>query len=98
MFWPNQADRGAHVNISGIAMTKASKNKANAQKLMEFLTTKDSQKWYAEVNYEYPVLANADWSKTLSSWGKFKADSLNLSKLGQLNADAVKLMDKAGWK
>lgn len=98
VFWPNQADRGAHVNISGVAMTKAAKNKANAQKLMEFLTTKNSQKWYAEVNYEYPVLADADWSETLVSWGKFKADSLNLSKLGELNADAVKLMDKAGWK
>ncbi|KAG1663441.1 Iron uptake protein A1 [Nymphon striatum] len=76
-------------------MTKAAKNKANAQKLMEFLTTKDSQKWYAEVNYEYPVLADAQWSDTLTSWSKFKADSLNLSKLGELNADAVKVMDKA---
>ncbi|GAA0396917.1 Fe(3+) ABC transporter substrate-binding protein [Cocleimonas flava] len=98
IYWPNQADRGAHVNVSGIAMTKAAKNKANAQKLMEFLTTKDSQKWYAEVNYEYPVLTSADWSETLSSWGKFKADSLNLSQLGEKNADAVKVMDKAGWK
>ncbi len=98
VFWPNQAGRGAHVNISGIAMTKAAKNKANAQKLMEFLTTKDSQKWYAEVNYEYPVKTDAVWSDTLTSWSKFKADSLNLSKLGELNADAVKVMDKAGWK
>ena len=98
VFWPNQNDRGAHVNISGIAMTKAAKNKSNAKKLMEFLTTKDSQKWYAEANYEYPVIADAKWSDTLTSWGKFKADSLNLSKLGELNADAVKLMDRAGWK
>ncbi len=98
IFWPNQADRGAHVNISGIAMTKAAKNKANAMKLMEFLTTKDSQKWYAEVNYEYPVIMDGEWSKELTSWGKFKADSLNLSKLGELNADAVQSMDRAGWK
>ncbi len=98
IFWPNQADRGAHVNVSGIAMTKAAKNKANAQKLMEFLTTKDSQKWYAEVNYEYPVVADVEWGDTLKGWGEFKADSLNLSKLGELNADAVKTMDRAGWK
>jgi iron(III) transport system substrate-binding protein len=98
IFWPNQNDRGAHVNISGIAMTKAANHKNNAQKLMEFLSTKDSQKWYAEVNYEYPVIADAEWSEELKSWGKFKADSLNLSKLGELNADAVQLMDRAGWK
>lgn len=98
IFWPNQAGRGAHVNVSGIGVTKAAKNKANAIKLMEFLTTQKSQKWYAEVNYEYPVRTETDWSDTLVSWGKFKADSLNLSKLGELNGDAVKVVDKAGWK
>ncbi len=79
-------------------MTKAAKNKANAQKLMEFLVTKESQNWYAQVNNEYPVITSGDWSDTLKSWGTFKADSLNLSKLGELNKDAVQLMDKAGWK
>ena len=98
VFWPNQADRGTHVNISGIAMTKAAKNKANAQKLMEFLVTQESQNWYAQVNHEYPVIASGEWSDTLKGWGKFKADSLNLSKLGELNRDAVQLMDKVGWK
>jgi len=98
VFWPNQADRGAHVNISGISMTKAAKNKENAQKLMEFLVNKESQEWYASSNYEYPVLAGTKWTDTLTSWGKFKADGLNLSKLGELNADAVKLMDRSLWK
>ena len=98
IFWPNQEGRGTHVNISGVAMTKATKNKENALKLMEFLVNKDSQKWYAEVNHEYPVVADVEWSETLKSWGKFKADTLNLFKLGELNGDAVKLMDRAGWK
>lgn len=98
IFWPNQADRGAHVNISGIAMTKAAKNKANAQKLMEFLVSEESQNWYAQVNYEYPVIESGDWSETLKGWGEFKADSLNLSKLGNLNKDASQLMDRANWK
>lgn len=98
VFWPNQADRGTHVNISGIAMTKAAKNTENAQKLMEFLVTQESQNWYAQVNHEYPVIASGEWSDTLKGWGKFKADSLNLSKLGELNRDAVQLMDKVGWK
>ena len=98
VFWPNQDDRGAHVNVSGISMTKSAKNKENAQKLMEFLVGKESQEWYASSNHEYPVLADTKWTKTLTSWGKFKADELNLSKLGELNAGAVKLMDRAGWK
>ena len=98
IFWPNQAGRGAHVNVSGVAMTKSAKNKGNAKKLMEFLVSKDSQQWYASSNHEYPVVADTQWSDTLTSWGKFKADQLNLSKLGELNGDAVKLMDRAGWK
>ena len=98
VFWPNQGDRGAHVNVSGISMTKAAKNKENAQKLMEFLVNKESQEWYASSNHEYPILAGTKWTDTLTSWGKFKADELNLSKLGELNADAVKLMDRSGWK
>jgi len=98
IFWPNQDGRGTHVNISGVAMTKAAKNKENAIKLMEFLVNKDSQRWYAEANHEYPVVADVEWSEMLKSWGKFKADTLNLSKLGELNSDAVKLMDRARWK
>lgn len=98
IFWPNQADRGAHVNVSGIAMTKSAKNKENARKLMEFLVSNESQEWYASANHEYPVREGVKLTDTLISWGKFKADSLNLSNLGELNADAVQLMDRTGWK
>jgi len=98
VFWPNQQDRGTHVNVSGIGMTKAASNKVAALKLMEFLVNKDSQQWYAKANQEYPVLEGVAWSDTLKAWGEFKSDSLNLSRLGELNADAVRLMDRAGWK
>ncbi len=98
VFWPNQNSRGAHVNVSGIALTKAAKNKANAIKLAEYLIGEDAQKWYAEKNGEYPVRAGVAQSGILKSWGEFKMDSLNLSKLGELNPDAVKLMDRARWK
>ena len=98
IFWPNQADRGTHVNVSGIAMTKSAKHKDNAKKLMEFLVSKESQEWYASANHEYPVREGVKSTDTLKSWGEFKADSINLSKLGELNADAVQLMDRAGWK
>lgn len=100
LFWPNQGDdaRGTHINISGAAITKAAKNKDNAVKLMEYMTDDAAQTWYAETNGEYPVKAGIDASETLQSWGEFKADALNMSELGNSNAAAVKIMDKAGWK
>lgn len=98
IFWPNQDDRGTHVNISGIALTKASKNQQNAIKLMEYMTRDAAQTWYANANGEYPVKTDIQPSELLQSWGEFKADSLNLSQLGINNAEAIKIMDKAGWQ
>ena len=98
VFWPNQEGRGAHVNISGAAVTRYSKNPDAAIKLIEFLASEDSQQWYAEVNGEYPVREGVSVGDTLKAWGAFKADTLNLGRLGELNADAVMLMDRAGWR
>lgn len=98
IFWPNQDDRGTHVNVGGAGVTKASKNRANAIKLLEYLAGDGAQQWYAEVNNEYPVKPDVAWSSTVGSWGDFKADSLNLGVLGDNNAAAVKLMDRAGWQ
>ncbi|MEZ5536149.1 MAG: Fe(3+) ABC transporter substrate-binding protein [Thiolinea sp.] len=98
VFWPNQDDRGTHINVSGIALTKSAKNKDNAIKLMEFMVGPEAQQWYAETNGEYPVVTDVEASELLQSWGTFKADALNLSVLGENNAEAVKIMDKAGWK
>ncbi len=98
IFWPNQNGRGTHANISGAAVTKASKNKKQAMALLEFLTSDMAQKWYAETNAEYPVKSGIEYSQTLKGWGQFKADTINLSLLGSNNAAAVRLMDRAGWK
>lgn len=98
VFWPNQNGRGAHVNISGAALTRYSQNPENAIKLIEFLASKKAQQWYAERNGEYPVRAGVAVGETLKAWGEFKADTLNLGKLGELNSEAVMLMDRAGWR
>ncbi len=98
VFWPNQDDRGAHVNVSGAGITTAAKNKDNAIKLLEFLVNKESQAWYAKVNHEYPVHKDVEVSKLLKKFGEFKADQLNLTLLGENNPLAVKIMDRAGWK
>ncbi|WP_339718378.1 Fe(3+) ABC transporter substrate-binding protein [Marinomonas primoryensis] len=100
MFWPNQtkSDRGAHVNVSGIGITASSKNKENAQQLIEFLTNEQSQKWYANVNNEYPVVEGIAPPESLAVFGEFKSDTVSLSVLGENNRQAVKLMDQGGWK
>ena len=98
IFWPNQDGRGTHVNVSGIAMTKAAKNTDNAKLLMEFLANEESQAWYAQANDEFPVREGVAWSDSIKQWGEFKADDLSLAKLGENNADAVRLMDRARWK
>ena len=98
VFFPNQNDRGTHINISGAGITKSSKNKKDAIKFLEFLSGSDSQKTFGSVNYEYPIKIEANQSELLNSWGPFKYDKLNLSVLGANNAEAVKLFDKAGWE
>lgn len=98
VFWPNQQDRGAHVNVSGAGITAAAKNAMEARKLLEFLVSDEAQRWYAEVNQEYPVKAGITISPTLRAMGEFKADALPLARLGELNAQAVRLLDRAGWR
>lgn len=100
VFWPNQGsgDRGTHVNVSGAGITKHAKNRDNAIRLLEFLTTEDSQNWYAQVNHEYPVVPNVAPSSTLQAIGEFRADDVNMTALGANNRKAVEVMDLAGWK
>jgi ABC-type Fe3+ transport system substrate-binding protein len=98
VFWPNQQDRGAHINISGAGVTKSAKNTDAAIQLLEFMVSEEAQHWYADANDEFPVRAGIPASEILQSWGAFKADDLPLEQLGVHNSDAVRLMDRAGWK
>jgi iron(III) transport system substrate-binding protein len=98
IFFPNQADRGTHINISGAAVTKYAPNKENAIKLIEFLSNEEAQGFLANINFEYPVNPKVEFSDLLKNWGSFKADELNLSVLGDNNNDAVMIFDKVGWK
>lgn len=99
LFYPNQSNRGIHINVSGAGVTKYAKNKDNAVKLLEYLTNSKSQKFYADINHEYPIVKGTGVSKIVKSWGMpFKADNLDINKLGKYNADAVKIFNQAGWK
>lgn len=98
VFFPNQESNGTHMNVSGAGVAKYAPNKDNAVKFIEFLLSKEAQKVFAEANYEYPVNPDVEASALLQSWGTFKADSIDLSILGELNKEAVLVFDKAGWK
>lgn len=98
IFFPNQATTGTHINISGAALTKHGKHSENGQKLIEYLTGNTAQGIYANANYEYPVNPDVEPSDLLKSWGDFESQVIDLSELGALNIDAVKLMNEAGWE
>lgn len=98
MFFPNQRDRGTHVNISGAGVIKSAPNKAGAVKFLEYLVSPEAQKIFALKNHEYPVVSSVPVSGTLSQFGTFKSDSMNVATYGKNNADAIRLMDRAGWK
>jgi iron(III) transport system substrate-binding protein len=96
--WPNQDGRGAHVNISGAGVARHAPHPEQARALLEFLVSDASQQWYARTNHEYPVKEDVEVSQTLRAWGDFKADDLPLVRLGEHNDEAVRVMDRAGWR
>ena len=98
VFFPNQNDRGSHINISGIGLTKNSPNKENAIKLMEYLTSEEAQNTYVNNSYEYPANPMVKPSKIVQDWGEFKRDNLDLNNLGIYRDEALKIFDKTGWK
>lgn len=98
VFFPNQNDRGAHVNISGVAVTANAPNKANAIKLIEYLTSAEVQKFYAANSFEYPANQLVPADSTVAEFGDFKADALEFAKDMTLTDKAVLLFDEVGWK
>lgn len=98
VFYPNQADRGAHVNISGAGVARHAPNAANAEKLIAFLLTDESQKAFARGNNEYPIVEGLAPEGPIAAFGDFTEDSLAVARLGELQDEAVKTFDRAGWR
>ncbi|MFV0432046.1 MAG: Fe(3+) ABC transporter substrate-binding protein [Alphaproteobacteria bacterium] len=92
--FPNQDDRGAHVNISGMGILKSAKNKDNAVKFLEFMLSDDAQKYYAALNYEFPVVKNVEADELVQSWGSFKEDTVSLQTIADNAAKASQLVDE----
>jgi len=95
--YPNQGDRGTHVNISGMTMTKSAPNRDAALQLMRFLTEDEAQKIYAEQNFEYPVKPGVSASKLVDNWGDFKADDLPLSDVDKFRKRAAMMVNEVGY-
>lgn len=98
LFWANQASDGTHVNIAGAGLTRHAPHRDEAVKLLEWLASPAAQNLFVDANYEYPVNPQVAPATTVQGWGEYKANLLNVATAGQLQAAAVKLMDRAGYK
>ncbi len=95
--FPNQADRGTHMNISGMSLTASAPNRENALRLMEFLAGDQAQRMYAELNHEYPANPAVARSALVESWGDFKQDSTSLAEIAKYRNTATKMVDEIGY-
>lgn len=98
VFFPNQRDRGTHVNISGGGVLKTSPNREAAVQFLEHLVSYQAQQIFAQSNNEYPVLTGVEIDPVLGSYGQFREDSINAAVFGRNNAEALRIMDRAGWQ
>jgi iron(III) transport system substrate-binding protein len=97
LFWPNQQDRGVHVNLSGAGVTKYAPHPQAAQALLEWMSSAEAQGLFAGLNQEYPANPAVQPSTEVAAWGEFKADSIPLEVAGKRQVEATMLMDRAGW-
>jgi iron(III) transport system substrate-binding protein len=98
LFWPNQDSSGVHINVSGAGITRYAKHPDAARKLLEWLSSVEAQRDFAGLNMEYPVNPEVQPAAMVAAWGTFKADELNVAEAGRLQADAIRLMDRAGYR
>ncbi len=95
--FPNQADRGTHVNVSGAGIVRSAPNVENARKLLAFFASAEAQRYIADVNMEYPANPAVEPHAFLRELGNFKADQLNASAYAQTNGQARRINERAGW-
>lgn len=98
VFFPNQNDRGTHVNITGGGLARHAKNPEAATRFLEYLVSTEAQRHFAEGNSEYPVLEGVPIPSSIARFGSFKEDTLNAGVFARNNAQALRIMDRAGWR
>lgn len=100
VFWANQApgERGVHVNISGAGITTYAQNKANALRFLEWLSGPHGQELFSASNHEYPANPDAPVHPIVAAFGAFRVDDLDIGEFGRLQADAIRLLDRVGYR
>lgn len=98
IYFPGEEYGGAHVNISGAGITRHSPNHENAVRFLEYLVTEDAQQLYSIANNEFPIHGTLELPEVLSDFGTFESDAVNVTSYGENNPDAIRLMDRAGWR
>lgn len=98
VFFPNQSDRGTHVNISGAGVLKNAPNARAAVQFLEYLASPEAQRIFAQGNNEYPVVEGVEVDAVVEDFGNFEEDPLNASVFGSNNPEALRITDRAGWK
>lgn len=98
LFWPNQQDRGVHINVSGAGITAHSKHKEAAGQLLTWMSGPEAQSLLAGLNMEYPINTDIKPDPLVQTWGDFKADVADIKQAGELQSKAVMLMDKVGYR
>jgi len=98
ILFPNQDDRGAHVNVGGAGLVKGAPNHDNAVKFLEFMASDEAQELFAMGNHEFPAVESVGVDDVLASWGDFKKDAVNVNVLGENNPEAVRIFDRVGWR
>jgi iron(III) transport system substrate-binding protein len=96
--FPNQADRGTHVNVSGAGVVRTAPNREAAQAFIEYLTSLKAQEMFANGNNEYPVVDEVNVVPEVAAWGRFKEDRLNATAYARNGAQALAIMQRAGWR
>ena len=98
LYWPNQRDRGVHVNISGAGVVRHAPHAQAALRFLEWLSTAQAQSLFSDINFEYPANPQVRPHPKVQALGRFKQDLVNISKAGELQSAAIRLMDRAGYK
>ncbi len=98
IFWASQQTSGTHVNVSGAGVTAHAKNRANAIRLLEYLSGLEAQQMFADASLEYPANPRAEVNTLVKAWGPFKQDDLNVAAAGEFQAAATRLADRVGYK
>ncbi len=98
VMFPNQASWGTHVNIAGAAVARNAKNRAAAVQFLEYLSSESAQRYFADGNNEFPVVAGIAPNEALAGLGRFKAETVPIAKVGANTATVQQMLDRVGFK